>query len=816
MTQGGPERIDHFVLCECIGQGGMGRVHRARDERLSRDVAIKVLARHRSTDPDATARFEREARLLSRLDHPNLCRVHATGEFDGHPYLVMQLVDGDTLEARIRAASDGLGCVMPSAVPAGGQRAQVPSADEIRLLVALFETVAHAVHHAHQRGLVHRDLKPSNLMIDAQGEPVVLDFGLAQDRDAEVHLTRSLQTLGTPQYMAPEQIDADLGNIDARTDVHALGVTLYEALTLWPAYVGASLHALSDAILAGRPQPLRRRNPAISRDLATVVATAMATEPDRRYRDAASLAEDLRRVRCSEPILARRPGRLRRTQLFVRRNPLVATFLVLLVSSLVFTTLALLDANTSRRGIAASLQQFDRLAIMHRLNQAEDAAARLFPAWPSQTQALRDWLLRHGEPMARERTNLAAAVAELRAKTSTESTRAEWELDPASSEMLLLLLDDTLPRLQHFVEHPHGTLADVRTRLSWSETTTAKTLEHPDWPEASRLAATLPVYGGRALVPQFDLVPLGLDPRSGLLEFLHLPSHQDGAPLPVRDSEGRLPFGEETGIVLVLIPGGAFTMGAQAEDPNAPRFDPRAEPDEVLTSVSLDPYFVSKFELTQAQWERLAHDAPSLYGPRVQSYDKKLKDGRSATFAQPTLRHPVEQVAWWQAQQLLEHQGMTLPTEAQWERACRALTDAVYSTGDDEGSLQAVANMPDQTARVFSEGTFPYFCDWTDGYPATAPVGTFAPNRFGLHDVHGNVYEWCLDAQLDVKRFPVLRDGDGMRREDGATADELLLRCYRGGSFQMPPVEARCANRMRMHQHAAGEQVGLRPARAVR
>lgn len=816
MTSQPPERIDHYVLGERLGQGGMGQVFRARDERLSRDVAIKVLALSRFEDEDAVLRLEREARALSRLDHPDICRVHGVGEHDGRPYIVMQLVAGQTLEARIRAAADGAARVMPG-LPLRGTEAtaQLPDAMDLDRLCAFFERVARAVHHAHQQGLVHRDLKPSNLMVTDDGAPVVLDFGLARD-EADAHrLTRSAESVGTPQFMAPEQVDPRRGGVDARTDVHALGVTMYEAMTLWPAYSGATLHALSAAILDGRATPLRRRNASISPELAVVVETAMHKVPSQRYRSAAALADDLRAVARRAPILARRPSLARRLVLWARRNPVVATFVALLAASLLLATWALLDANRARGGMTRSLQQFDRLAILHRLQQAESAAAALFPAWPERAAGLRDWLERHGEPLAAEVDRLSAAVEELQADSAGSATSRFAELDPRSSAMLLTLLRDTLPRLRAFAQEEAGTVADVRRRLAWAERGAKDTLQHPGWAAARTAARGIAPYGGLDLSPQIDLIPIGADPRSGLLEFLHVPSHAPGAPPPSRDGQGRIQVREETGIVLVLVPGGDTTFGAQATDPSAANHDPQAEPDEAPVQVRLAPFFLAKHEMTQAQWRRLERASPSLFGPLVEPFTKQRADGSEVTFARFDGRHPVEQVSWRDCTEAMRKQGLALPTEAQWEHACRAGAVTPWSTGAQHESLQGHANLPDEIARLFSDGEYGFYCAWEDGFPVTAPVGSFLPNAFGLHDMRGNVYEWCRDAQLDVVRHARLQPLDGLRLEQSATPEELVNRAYRGGNYRRSPKEARSSNRMRMHMDAAGDEVGMRAARRI-
>ena len=270
--------LERYRLVEHLGTGGMGVVYRAWDERLERDVAIKVLAPHVLERPEARVRLREEARLLSRLDHPAIATVLDYGTHEDIDFLVMELVRGQTLAQRVVHG--------PIAEPE---------------VVPLALQICEALASAHEHGIIHRDLKPANVMVTVRGHVKVLDFGLAtccrEALGAPVEsqaATRVLGLEGTVAYMAPEQLLA--GAVDERTDVFALGVLMYELLAGTPPFMARVLPALTDAILHQEPAPLARTGVAVSAALAAVVGRCLQKSPDARYADTRALADDLRRV----------------------------------------------------------------------------------------------------------------------------------------------------------------------------------------------------------------------------------------------------------------------------------------------------------------------------------------------------------------------------------------------------------------------------------------------------------------------------------------------------------------------------------------
>jgi serine/threonine protein kinase len=327
-------RIGPYVVERELGRGGQGVVLLARDERLGRRVALKVLSGPWSASPDALRRFAAEARTLGGLDHPGLCAVYEAAEADGFRYIAMRYVDGETLHALLarRAAA----------------RAGAPPDDrEIVAGVALVEKLARAVHAAHEAGVVHRDLKPGNVMVAAEESPVVLDFGLARVAESDESHTLTGDLVGTPAYMAPEQAAGDVRAVDRRTDVHALGAILYEIVVGRRAFDGAHRAALLDAVRLAPPPDPRRANPGVGADLRVVLETALAKAPGDRYPSALALADDLRRVRLYEPVAARPISSIGRLRRWSRRRPavaaLAAALLVVVPAACVFGGLWLAD-----------------------------------------------------------------------------------------------------------------------------------------------------------------------------------------------------------------------------------------------------------------------------------------------------------------------------------------------------------------------------------------------------------------------------------------------------------------------------------------
>ncbi len=338
----------HYTLTEELGHGGQGCVYKAKDRRLGRNVALKILTANSMVSRSARMRFLREAELASKINDPGICTIHEYGEYNGIPFIAMQLVEGQPLSRVIANSREGeISAVTMSHVffddddeaieekslpSATGQNSKTPAKSEILAMLAFIEETARALHVAHSGGLIHRDIKPANIMAADDGRPVILDFGLARDDSPEfASLTESGAVMGTPAYMSPESLKGQRGRIDPRTDVYSLGVTLYECLTSRRPFTGSTRAALDHAISHSSAPDPRRLNREIPNDLRIVIETAMEKDLDRRYPSALEFAEDLRRVRECKPIEARSAGPILKFRRLVQRNTLLAASCFLLV-----------------------------------------------------------------------------------------------------------------------------------------------------------------------------------------------------------------------------------------------------------------------------------------------------------------------------------------------------------------------------------------------------------------------------------------------------------------------------------------------------
>jgi eukaryotic-like serine/threonine-protein kinase len=326
------QRFGDYELLDEIARGGMGAVYRARQVNLNRTVALKMILGGQFASDAELNRFHAEAAAAAILDHPNIVPIYQVGHHEGRHYFSMKLIEGRTL-----AQALATGCWYQEHCPgsSGGvplfRRREDDSSQAARLIVK----VARAVHHAHQHGILHRDLKPGNILLDAEGEPHVTDFGLARWIESPSDLTVSGAIIGSPGYMAPEQAAGKGRQLTTAADIYSLGTLLYELITGRAAFKAET--ALETLRLAAEAKVIRPRsiNPHADRDLETVCLKCLEIDPQRRYGSAEALAEDLERWLRGEPILARRAGPLERAAKWAQRHPTRAGagagFLALLV-----------------------------------------------------------------------------------------------------------------------------------------------------------------------------------------------------------------------------------------------------------------------------------------------------------------------------------------------------------------------------------------------------------------------------------------------------------------------------------------------------
>ena len=301
--------LGDYELLEEVGRGRQGVVFRARQKSLNRTVALKVISLGQWASKAHLKRFRREAEAAASLDHPGIVPIYEVGERDGSCYFSMKFVEGGQLDEVVKGTPMS-----------------------IRQAAELIAKIARTVNYAHEHGILHRDIKPGNVLLDKNGEPHLTDFGLARLVESESTVTQTLEVLGTPSYMAPEQAVGNNAAISSATDVYGLGAVFYQLLIGQPPFAGGRTYETIKLLLDTEPRQPRVLNPKIDRDLSTICLKCLEKDPKRRYSSSLALAEDLERWLKHEPIYARRTGIIARGRKWVRRNPTSAFLAASLVA----------------------------------------------------------------------------------------------------------------------------------------------------------------------------------------------------------------------------------------------------------------------------------------------------------------------------------------------------------------------------------------------------------------------------------------------------------------------------------------------------
>ena len=769
-----PRRLGVYLLETLLGRGGFGTVYRAQQQApIRRAVAVKVLNPGMDSR-EILARFAAEREALNRMDHPGIARLLDAGTTPrGLPYFVMELVDGETLIAWCR-------------------RQALP----VERRLELFLQVCDAMQHAHQKQVLHRDLSSNNVLITETSEgpqPKIIDFGIAKSL-ADPLLEGGAQTfqgslMGTPEFMSPEQAAGRSDDVDTRADVYALGVQLYELLTDQlpiPTVVlrAQGIPGVARVIATARPATAseiapRPRRARVRGDLDAIVKKALQKEREHRYASVGEFAADLRRHLANEPIEISAPTTWYRLNKFVRRNRAqsiaVAASLVAVCVAVLFLVLALQRANreaalkeqANRELQAMADAGFRLLANEDHIEQGRLSELELPPAWPANFEEYDRWEHEFTDYLAVEARKVATRLQAM----SDQRRRDGGELKDPVDRHLERALTRLSEQLDDFLGGD-GPAAAAAARRSWSERTlAAHTRDQAAWRRAHDAIKASDEYRGLQLERLSGLTPLGRHPRTQLWEFLDLRTHAPDYPIPTRDPEtGDLQVDAGTGIVFVLVPAGRATPGARRRSPGLDRNDDDADDDEVNdTIVSLEPFLIARTEMSVAQFARLTGEGLGNIDPML----------------------PKTDLDWYSATRELGRWGMQLPTETQWEYACRAGTTSPWSSGDDAATAARLG--------------------WLDG--PVARCGQLPANSFGICDAHGNVAEWCRDEKLPYPDVPA-RDGDGLRSRPITSRD--AMRAVRGGSVRDGAIGCRSTARSSHAPDGGDGVIGARPIRPIR
>lgn len=840
-------RFGRYRTTRLLGKGGEGAVYLAHDVELDREVALKILPL--PPGPDAEARLSglrSEARLLARVEHPGVSVVYDVGATDGWAWLAMRHVDGYPLAAGIAdiraqgraltaeevrstveavaAAADALQAAHDSGVVHGdvhpGNLILEPGGGCVVIDFGLAVAVDDTIDTISVRGVGNLAyVAPER--IDGVGGVGCDVYGLAASLFEGVTL-RPPHLEGTRERLVRAVLTEEVERADhiATAVPRDLGVVIAKALAPRPFDRYATARAFAEDLrrwLDGVPVRARPLDPVTA-----------AWRYAGRHRAVAALALFLVVALVVWTWFVTDNNRERERLLAERRDA---------------TRAAVVSRDRARQ----DLQAYERLADGQRAEDLASTLDRLVPpsgdlvpklrAWQASAEELVSRLPVHRRTLEELRRSLRRPVASERPRPRDDDWRwRDLELRIAATRAMVdalvedggvgaqrraaVLRDQILGwqaelarliasrppetgdggdpetvwkavTLEHAIAEVEelmgedGLLEEAGRRMALSMALDGGTDLTDEWRAAIRSIADrslCPAYAGLRIEPQLGLRPLRRNPKTGLWEFLHVLS---GAP-PTVDEGGEFRVDGETGIVLVLLPGGVARMGARLPDADHEEGDPYVDRDAVhseipVHDVRLDPYFISKFEMTRGQWRRVRGrdgDTPIHISGDVDVF-------------------PVGSVTHVECVRFLRGVGLVLPTEAQWEAAARGGTTTRWWTGDDAASLEGAGNFKDEET------------GWEDGWEYRAPVGRFRPNPFGLHDTAGNLWEWCLERQLSY--YAPTWAGTGERE----SPRESLEYVRRGGSYRQGALSSRSCKRNSEVPTARVSSTGVRPARLL-
>jgi formylglycine-generating enzyme required for sulfatase activity/serine/threonine protein kinase len=882
------EHFGRYRIVKVLGQGAMGTVYLAEDTQLKRQVALKTP--HFEQDPtgELLERLYREARAAATLRHPNICPVHDVGEIEGTHYISMAYIEGHPLSAFIRANK--------------------PQPE--RQILIVVRKLALALQEAHDHKIVHRDLKPANIMVDKRGEPLIMDFGLARHSrpDEEVRLTHSGTLVGTPAYMAPEQVDADPEKIGPLTDEYSLGVILYELLTAQLPFRGSMMAVLGQIVTKDATPPSQLR-PGLDPRIEAACLKMMAKNPADRFQSLSAVAEEL------ATILKNPAARPASTSKSAAALTLPASGERPAASGAGTSQIVKSQKEKSLTGSdLVSLEELARkcwarhdydqvVQIAERIPEEKRNAAlqKLFEQARLKTDEIAYLLLDIDEAERVEdgQTALKKAEALLKIKpghhralevqqrfggegdggivrVGRETLTNVWReggwipwsalafglaIVGVMSGLIIIwlgrtviVIDAQVPGIKVEVIGQQAIITvpgkqpikvepgNVDLKISYEGLETLSKSFTLKKGETKVLSVGI---ANAELVARFENeIPgsvAGAD-KNNLAEKGKGAETKKAAPTGPRPPLLAAPFVESTaqqarhkwadylqepgeltntvGMKLLLVPPGEFLMGTAEDRYGAPPEKPQHE-------VRIThPFYLAAHEVTRGEFAKFVSATgykteAERDGGRAGAFDSKgdLHEVPDATWKNPGFEqsdsHPVVIVSWndatafcrWLSEQ--EGQIYRLPTEAEWEYACRAGTTTAYSSGGALEDLFAVGNALGEEFREHFH-LQPKNADDKrpqDGYVFTAPVGSFRPNQFGLFDMHGNAWEWCQDWFSPTYYA-------GSTTTDPTGPPQGSKRVSRGGGFDCG-LSARSATRDSNEPTMRAANLGFRVVRAT-
>lgn len=699
---GVPRRLGDFELLQEAGRGGMGIVFKARQVSLDRIVALKVLKADVVGDERRVERFRREAVAVSKLDHSGIVRVLSAGEERGLHFFAMEWIDGHNLENELRRLKEGKRG--PSA-----QASDLPahtSSGYFEAVVLLVRALADALAHAHVHGIVHRDVKPSNILLSREGEVKLVDFGLARDRELGT-ITHSTEIAGTPQYMSPEQAQAQLHQVDERTDIYSLGVVLYELLSLRTPFQGRTAAEIIDRIVYAEPPRLKRLNPRVPRDLETICQQAMAKLPAERYSSAAAMREDLERFLSHEAILATPPSLRSRILQFTRRRRywLAAAACVLVVGLAAALWSRQAERSRSLEALEAKLEMrmggepLDSLAfpsLIEVRGYERALAERVEDLSPARADQLALLTVEFDQLRERWHQEAEAALAQARDPAAGESLRELGRLDALRllQQGAALFPEDARFSGRAGIEAVFPRVTIHALGADGKPTTASVTVREVDlstsMPGPARVLGSTPLLEAKLLTGVYRATVVFAE--GGFRELsLHLGSAADHLSYTVRRSV------DEAGLLdgMVLIP----------EQPLDQQFEfPDRESLTVFRGkrVHLPGYYIDEAEVSNTDYARFVeatgHRVPRLWEAMPDRAEFLAKHGDL----------PVGGVGWSDACAYANWAGKRLPTVAEWMRAAVGTEGRLYPWGNEsnESALPALAPLPAQAKAESALGSY--------------------------------------------------------------------------------------------------------------